>query len=526
MRSLALCVSLGLLGLGCGARSDLPGVRGDNDAGPEAAPIGPECQTNEECEGAADKCRPMRCRLPEGVCEHLPEVVCDDFDPCTGDRCVADTGQCVFEPLSFDLDQDGYKGPRAGYAVGDPDACGEDCDDTSPLAHPEGEELCDGVDNDCNGIVDDGASFLPSDATEIRISGDKAPAQPTGFGWSGDAVAGYLAAYTGTDGGKTRVYLQRLAVDGQMVDPAAQLTMVNADADGGTMVWTGDRYGIAWSDRRNQDYEIYFNLADAYGTKLIPDVRVSNEFGFSVYPSVVFDGTQFVVAWQDDRDGLFDVFAQRIALDGTLVGSYEVLTAGDSRPHEAPFMARGDHSLGLTWVAGGTLERQIRFRTFDSKLQPVSATVPLTDPGEGGVFPMVVWNGDAYVAAWYDADEPPYTIYGAVVDEAGAVLTPARPLATSPEHARYPWLLPLGDRLLVIFSDDRDGNEGYELYAKMLTTTLEAASQDVRITKAVGHSIYPMATFGPTGDVGVLYRDDRLVDQHVFFTRLSCVLPE
>ena len=74
------------------------------------------------------------------------------------------------------------------------------------------------------------------------------------------------------------------------------------------------------------------------------------------------------------------------------------------------------------------------------------------------------------------------TIYGAVVDEEGNILTPPTVLATTPEHARYPWLLPLGDRVLVVFSDDRDGNEGYELYAKMMTASLEAASNDLRIT--------------------------------------------
>ena len=515
--------------VGCGARTGLL-ERKQQDAGSDAEPdveeVLPECDVDRPCPGSEDLCRQVVCRLPEGICVPQPEVLCDDQDPCTGDRCVSETGQCLFEPLSFDLDGDDFNGPRPGFAPGEPGACGDDCDDSSPLAFPGGQEVCDGVDNDCNGIVDDGALFAPAEGAEVLVSASHAPAQPTGLGWSGDSGAGYLAAYGGTEDAKSRVFLQRLSVDGQLVDPPQQLTMVNADADGGFLVWTGDRYGVAWMDRRFQDYEIFFNLTDAYGTKLIPDVRLSNGYGFSIYPTMVFDGTHFVVAWQDDRDGLFSVWGQRVRVDGTLVGQEKTLVGDVGRPLEAPFLAKGDHNVGMVWLAGGTFDRQIQFWTFDQEMQPQGLRVDLTAAGEGGVYPMLVWNRDAYVAAWYDSASAPFTIYGAVVDEKGTILVPATPLAVTPSRARYPWLMPLGDRLLLLFSDDRDGNAGYELYAKMVTANLEAASPDIRITKAEGHSIYPMASFGPAGDLGVLFRDDRLLEQHVYFTRLSCVLPE
>ena len=53
-----------------------------------------------------------------------------------------------FEVVETDADGDGYDDEAFG---------GKDCDDTSPSIHPGATELCDGVDNDCDGQYDEDA---------------------------------------------------------------------------------------------------------------------------------------------------------------------------------------------------------------------------------------------------------------------------------------------------------------------------------------------------------------------------------
>ena len=67
-------------------------------------------------------------------------VACGETDKPKIQEEVLDTAD-----QTFDLDGDGYTSD-------------EDCDDNSSAIFPNAEELCDGVDNDCDGEIDEGFS--------------------------------------------------------------------------------------------------------------------------------------------------------------------------------------------------------------------------------------------------------------------------------------------------------------------------------------------------------------------------------
>ena len=63
-----------------------------------------------------------------------------------------DTGGSYAVGSSVDADADGYT------------ECGGDCDDSNPAVHPGAPEVCNGIDNDCNTVIDDGGNALCDDA--------------------------------------------------------------------------------------------------------------------------------------------------------------------------------------------------------------------------------------------------------------------------------------------------------------------------------------------------------------------------
>ena len=160
---------------------------------------------------------------PDGV------EVCDDDDADEDCNGQADDGDAGVDSASLltgyaDVDQDGY-----GDASFESTSCtlpegyvdnAEDCDDSNALVNPEGVEVCDGLDNDCNAsTTEDGmARFVDDDSnvTDYPSFGGSAGAPDT----DAPQAAGELTVCDGT------YYIdwtlsEDLTVRSQSGDPAA-----------------------------------------------------------------------------------------------------------------------------------------------------------------------------------------------------------------------------------------------------------------------------------------------------------------
>ncbi len=101
-----------------------------------------------------------------GACESLNarDGVADDA--CARWQCDAQQRECAFGPL--DADGDAHVAARCG---------GDDCDDASGATFPGAAELCNGQDDDCNGLLDDASA--PVVAPVVVVEGVGTPAFST-----------------------------------------------------------------------------------------------------------------------------------------------------------------------------------------------------------------------------------------------------------------------------------------------------------------------------------------------------------
>ncbi|MEQ9075542.1 MAG: putative metal-binding motif-containing protein [Sandaracinaceae bacterium] len=154
-------------GLFCTVRRCVPADPSADSRG--CLTVGSPCAEGEMCSEADELCSAIDCSTPDQDGDGEDAVACGGVDCDDSDKfrfggrteicdaeghdedCVDDT---LAGPDDGDLDGDGFVSDACCFGT----TCGGDCDDDDGAVNPDAREVCNGLDDDCSGAVDDETS--------------------------------------------------------------------------------------------------------------------------------------------------------------------------------------------------------------------------------------------------------------------------------------------------------------------------------------------------------------------------------
>ncbi|MFZ5444018.1 MAG: MopE-related protein [Myxococcota bacterium] len=520
LAALPLLLSLTLVGCVCQG----PKLKQVEELVPPPEPDAGTCVA-ELCNGRDDDC--------DGVIdEELGTITCG-VGACarTVPACVSGgAGSCT--PLSpspetcngLDDDCDGMTDEElmpAMCGVGECAAVGSTCVDGVQTACMPGTprtETCNGKDDDCDGTVDE--ELLTNTSGDVRITNDPASSDyvyigrsGTGFGvvWQDkrDVAAGQIyftgltsrgarlasndlrvsntqgssshpalawngqswgLVYADDAPGDAEIYFRPLAANGQPTAAAIRLTNATGDSDWPDLVWTGSSYAVAYDDQRAGagKHDLYFQRFDRGGTRLGGEVRVTTDPARQSNPILKWNGSEFGLAWTDYRfTGNREVYFRRLAADGSLLGP-EVRVTNDAADSAWPDLAwnDADRQWALVWHDTRDGNAEVYFARLDANGTRLGPDTRLTNAAGFSGYPSVDWNGFQYGVSWQDdrlaANKP--AIYFAQVSATGAKNGTELKLSSGSGSASFTTALWNGNTFAFCWRDDRNGTSNTELY--------------------------------------------------------------
>jgi hypothetical protein len=314
---------------------------------------------------------------------------------------------------------------------------------------------------------------------------------------------------------KGEIYGTRVSADGEVLDP--QGIVISTGANGRfnpAVAFDGTNYLVVWQDYR------YDNYGDIFGARVGTDGVVLNPGGIIIafaskeqlYPALAFDGTNYLVVWQDKRSGSWDIYGARVSVSGTVLDPIGLILVPATGDQGLPAIAFEGTNYLMVWHDARSGSRDI----YGSR---VSVSGSVLD-GSGFIIsaaanhqdnPAVAFDGTDYLVAWQDMrNGPNYDIYGARVTVVGAVLDTAGMAISTAASDQYSPAIAYNSAgyYLVAWQDNRNGPYSDMYGARVAPSGTVLDPTGLPISTETGYQRYAAAVSGPESIVLLVYSSD------------------
>ncbi|MBI9038750.1 MAG: T9SS type A sorting domain-containing protein [Bacteroidales bacterium] len=171
---------------------------------------------------------------------------------------------------------------------------------------------------------------------------------------------------------------------------------------------TNDNYIICWQDKRSGVWAIYIQRYLSDGTPIGNNLKVEDSLvsNYVVTPAIsIDDGGNFVIAWTDQPNGNYDIFARCFLPDGTPIGDkFQVNNDSGTTNQTNPCVSvNGVGNFIITWTDRRNGNQDVYSQRYLSNGTPLGSNYRISNTGEIQQLNSTVVLGDERIySTWQD----------------------------------------------------------------------------------------------------------------------------
>jgi hypothetical protein len=350
-----------------------------------------------------------------------------------------------------------------------------------------------------------------------------------------DGEGGAIITWDDCRSGSYNIYAQRVSASGVMLWATNGVGICTAANDRGICNIISDGEGgaiIAWTDYRGGTYaDIYAQRINANGAVLwiANGVAISNAVKNQIATGIVSDGAGgAIIAWHDYRSENFDIYSQRINASGIVQWTTDgVAICTAAQKQENPTIASdGAGGAIITWM-------DYRSGSYDIYAQRINVNgiVQWTDNGlaicnetNSQTYPKIISSTGDAIITWMDVRTGDIDIYAQRINLSGMVLwtTNGVAISSAPGWQQYPTSLSDGaGGAIIAWSDYRSSQ--YDLYAQRINVSGEVlwTTNGVAISATTNAQMLASIASDGAGGAIIAWEDQRSDYRDTYAQRIN-----
>ncbi len=335
------------------------------------------------------------------------------------------------------------------------------------------------------------------------------------------------------------IYAQRLNSSGYIQWTAQGVAVCTGKASLVLGQMVADGVGgaiITWTDRRNATNDIFAQRIDADGAALwtANGVSVCAAAGSQMLPAIASDdGGGAIVAWQDNRDGVNDIYAQMLNAAGEVQWTADGVAVCNASQYQTTaqiipdgsggaIIAWTDHrntvdndvyaqrvtsSGAAQWIPNGVVVSATTNNQMSCRLVPGGAgeaIVAWIDYRTGGV-------ADIYAQKLNSSGAPQWTMHGVAV------------CAATNRQLNVQLIQSVSGGAVATWEDERSGTDAWDLHAQRIGAdgSMAWTANGVAACQASANQTTPQLAPDGVGGAVIAWKDDRNGNADIYSQRID-----